>query len=100
MKIQMLVEMSGTRDGKPWPSRGNIIDLPDDEAAVLCSQSVAVPVVAIHDVETADAKTPEVEERVRPIEDKAPEVKERALTTETAAPTVKTRPYKAPGSKA
>ena len=33
MKVRMIVEISGTRDGEEWPKRGESIDLPDAEAA-------------------------------------------------------------------
>ena len=33
MKVRMIVEISGTRDGEEWPRRGGVIDLPDAEAA-------------------------------------------------------------------
>lgn len=32
MKIRMLVQVSGTRNGLDWPARGSVVDLPDDEA--------------------------------------------------------------------
>jgi hypothetical protein len=32
MRVRIEVDMSGTRNGIPWPSRGRIVDLPDDEA--------------------------------------------------------------------
>jgi hypothetical protein len=32
MKIRMLVDIAGTRDGVEWPPRGGIIDLPEQEA--------------------------------------------------------------------
>lgn len=41
MKIRMLVEMSGARNGQPWPRRGEVADLPTAEAAHLCAAGVA-----------------------------------------------------------
>lgn len=32
MQVRMTVTLSGTRDGKDWPPRGELVDLPDDEA--------------------------------------------------------------------
>lgn len=32
MKVRMIVEISGTRDGEEWPKRGEVIDLPEAEA--------------------------------------------------------------------
>jgi hypothetical protein len=33
MQVRMLVDISGTRNGQPWPRIGGTIELPDDEAA-------------------------------------------------------------------
>lgn len=43
MKVRMKVEVSGHRNGRPWPRRGEVIDLPDEEAAGLCSSGMAEP---------------------------------------------------------
>lgn len=32
MKVRLAVDISGTRDGVPWPPKGSVIDLPSDEA--------------------------------------------------------------------
>jgi hypothetical protein len=45
MLVVMVAQMSGLRDGKPWPPRGHTMDLPDDEALRLLEQQVAVPAV-------------------------------------------------------
>jgi hypothetical protein len=42
MKVTMRVQMSGTRDGVDWPAPGESISLPDDEAAQLLAQGMAV----------------------------------------------------------
>lgn len=44
MLVRLLVQISGTRDGKPWPPKGNEVDLPDDEARQMISALQAVPV--------------------------------------------------------
>lgn len=44
MRVRMKVDISGARDGKPWPARGEVADLPDDEAAGLCESGMAEPV--------------------------------------------------------
>ncbi|GGT43388.1 hypothetical protein [Streptomyces purpureus] len=44
MRIRMTVDMSGTRNGQPWPPRGDIADLPTAEAAHLCASGIAEPV--------------------------------------------------------
>lgn len=45
MKIRLRVDISGSRDGTPWPRRGEVVDLPQDEAVHMCSNGMAVPVV-------------------------------------------------------
>lgn len=32
MRVRLAVEMSGTRNGVPWPKRGTVVELPDGEA--------------------------------------------------------------------
>lgn len=49
--VRMLGQISGTRDGQPWPAPGDTIDLPDDEARDLMATGIAaraedVPMVA------------------------------------------------------
>lgn len=43
MKIRMLVEMSGgaTRNGEPWPAKGEDAELPTAEAAHLVASGIA-----------------------------------------------------------
>lgn len=45
MLVTMIGTISGSRDGEPWPLIGGSIDLPDDEAANLIANRMAVPVV-------------------------------------------------------
>jgi len=61
----MRVDVSGTRDGLPWPQRGSVVELPDEEAAHYCSVGMAEPVTTFRDAETAT--TPPVEERTGPL---------------------------------
>jgi hypothetical protein len=49
----MRYDVSGLRDGKPWPPRGGTVELPDEEAAALCSAGTAEPV---HDPESGVEK--------------------------------------------
>lgn len=35
MKVRLIQEMSGLRDGQPWPAVGTVVELPDAEAADL-----------------------------------------------------------------
>lgn len=50
--MRMRVDVSGTRDGQPWPSRGSVIELPDDEGAEYCRSGMAEPVTTFTAVET------------------------------------------------
>lgn len=43
MRIILIGEMSGTRDGQDWPPRGSTVDLPDDEAVALLHGGMAKP---------------------------------------------------------
>lgn len=52
MKIRMKVDVSGARDGRPWPRRGEVADVSDGEGAALCASGMAEP-VAEDKVETA-----------------------------------------------
>jgi hypothetical protein len=38
--------VSGTRDGAEWPAKGETIDLPADEVALLIEQGVVAPIEA------------------------------------------------------
>jgi hypothetical protein len=70
MKIRMKADVSGSRDGKAWPRRGAIVDLPETEAVQMCRNGMAEPVAEPDaDVETA---TP-------------PAGEQRSLTTDTAS---------------
>lgn len=61
MRIQLLGEISGTRNGLDWPPRGTVVDLPDEEAARLCEQQMARPVALV--AETVAAVVEPVEDR-------------------------------------
>lgn len=41
MKIKMIHEISGLVDGVPWPARGGVIDVNDDEARRLIDLGAA-----------------------------------------------------------
>lgn len=54
MKVRIQGDISGSRDGVPWPKRGETMELPDDEGASLCASGLAVPVKSTDgDVEKA-----------------------------------------------
>ncbi|MFI1767517.1 hypothetical protein ACH41H_36470 [Streptomyces sp. NPDC020800] len=44
MKVRIRGDISGSRDGVPWPKRGEVMELPDDEGAQLCASGLATPV--------------------------------------------------------
>lgn len=56
----MKVDITGTRDGKPWPGIGEEVDLPDDEGKDLCAAGIAEPVV---DTKVQKATAPKAETR-------------------------------------
>ncbi len=56
----MKVDVSGTRDGHPWPPRGSVVELPDAEAADYCRNGMAEPVATFDEPETAVPIEPEV----------------------------------------
>jgi hypothetical protein len=59
VKVRMLVQVSGTRDGRDWPVRGSVVELPDAEAAQYCRAGMAEPVAVFDDIETATLPEPE-----------------------------------------
>ena len=63
MRVCMKVTVSGTRNGQPWPDKGGIVDLPDDEAKHLIAAGLAkepdAGPQAEPDVEEASAPAPE-----------------------------------------
>ena len=46
MKVRMVRQITGLRDGIPWPAAGGEIDLPDWEAEALIGNGDAKPVNA------------------------------------------------------
>ena len=68
MKVRLKHEISGSRDGQPWPAAGSEVDLPDSEALSLLQTGAAVAVDSrnddveyrsIDDVEGIDEATKE-----------------------------------------
>ena len=63
MKVRLVVALTGTRDGVDWPHRGEVIDLPRDEAEHMIAVGQAVPADVVESaavapvVETAAAAT-------------------------------------------
>lgn len=77
MRIRMTVEMSGTRNGVPWPKRGDVAELPTAEAAHLVAAGIAVAVPDEAPVETATAPEPEAPAVLAAEDASAPETEER-----------------------
>lgn len=46
MKVELRTEFSGLRNGEHWPKRGEVVDLPNDEAVELLNAGHAVAVKA------------------------------------------------------
>lgn len=61
MKVTMKATISGTRNGKHWPRHGEVVDLPNAEAADLCAAGLAEPVKASE--ERATAPKPETRKK-------------------------------------
>lgn len=67
MKVKMIAQLTGTRDGEDWPKAGSIAELPDDEAADLIMNGYAIDPADAEDSadepdeETADAPDDDVE---------------------------------------
>lgn len=90
MKIRMKADISGSRNGQPWPRRGETTEVPDAEGADLCSAGIAEPVTG-RKVETA----------VVPDDSEKREVQEPTPLTTGSAPAAakKTAPRKTPAKK-
>ena len=46
MRVRMKLAISGTRNDRPWPPVGGVIDLPEGEAVDLCRADLAEPAKA------------------------------------------------------
>jgi len=64
MRVRMRDQISGTRNGEPWPPPGGEIDLPDAEAVKYCANRLAEPVV-VSDADVEKAVKPEASEKRR-----------------------------------
>ena len=69
MKVRMLVNMSGTRNGEEWPAKGEVAELPTAEAAHYVASGIAeqvsAPEVEPEQPETATAPAAEKRARTR-----------------------------------
>jgi hypothetical protein len=41
MKVMLVSDVTGTRNGVPWPPRGSTVELPDDEALIMVENGLA-----------------------------------------------------------
>jgi hypothetical protein len=55
MRVRMKTDVSGSRDGRAWPKRGETLDVSDTEGADLCGSGLAVPAADSDDTEKAVA---------------------------------------------
>lgn len=73
MIVKMVGDVSGTRDGVPWPARGAEFDVGDDEGAALCASGLAKPVKDLREERAVppmdEVETPEAD--VTPVADTA-----------------------------
>jgi hypothetical protein len=63
MKIRMIEQITGTRDGVRWPAPGGTVDLPAREATKLCAAGSAEPVADPPKPERAVATKPETRKK-------------------------------------
>lgn len=63
MRIRILGDISGTRNGKEWPRRGAVVDIPDAEGEALCGSGMAERVPELPRVERATKRKANVETR-------------------------------------
>ena len=84
MKLKLTVDISGSRNGLPWPPRGEVVDLPEPEARdmIAAGQGEAVAAKAAK----APAPTPEPDPTPEP---EAPDARAQARAALT--PTRKAR---------
>lgn len=94
MKVRMKVDVSGSRNGQPWPARGGVVDVPNDEGVHLCSVGMAEPVAEESEPETATAPDAPENADAPSHEEKAvdPESEKRDVATETAPAVAKRSP--------
>lgn len=78
MRVRMRVEVSGTRNGEPWPAKGDIVELPKEEAANLLAIGLAV--------ETDDEEPQEVAEENAAAPDDAETATPRKASPRKPAP--------------
>jgi hypothetical protein len=98
VKVRIKGDISGSRNGAPWPARGETIELPDDEGAQLCASGLAAPVknadieeaVPDDDAEKRDGLTTENSGALTSDGDTEQEQAKTTAPAKTAAPAKKT----------
>jgi len=63
VKVRMLMQITGSRDGVRWPAPGGTVELPDAEAAKMCAAGYAEPVASADRSEKATLRKPETRKR-------------------------------------
>ncbi len=53
MRVKLLVDISGSRNGEPWPQRGEVMNLPDAEAVDMLNARMAEAMPEVQKVEAA-----------------------------------------------
>lgn len=66
MRVKLLVHLTGTRNGTPWPAYGEEIELPDDEATTMIAVGMAQPVTKHREAEKAVPDAGESRKAVTP----------------------------------
>lgn len=64
MRVRMLVDVSGTRNGKRWPNRGSLLDVSAAEGSALVAAGIAERVSEAPRVESATLESADVETAV------------------------------------
>lgn len=59
----MNVSISGTRNGVPWPDKGEVVEVGDHEGADMCAAGLATPVVEVAKPEKKTAPKPETRKK-------------------------------------
>ncbi|MEV7755630.1 hypothetical protein [Streptomyces griseofuscus] len=97
MKIRMKTDVSGSRNGEPWPGRGSTLEVPDAEGADLCKAGIAEP-VAKKDAEAVEKATPPDDTEQRQADDDQ-QPQKGPVTTDSAPAVAKTTARKAAAKK-
>lgn len=66
MRVKLLVNVSGTRDGVEWPARGSEVDLPEAEARDMVAAGLAAACEAAAAPVAKKASKPAAKKAVAP----------------------------------